>query len=225
MRTLLAFILPLSLSAQTYVAEWQFLPSPCFYMLPACADSPTQDCGYAYSNTQVMVGSNLGWNGVLVCSRAHDEEDGFLLTKGWTQGYTSQHFITVAASVSEPVHIEEIQIGYRTTWGGPMKMKVDWEPSTQVGTPSIDLGDFDIPDTSLQVLTFTNLGDVEIHEDGSPGGLFLMLRAHQMIDSSTLYLEYVRIVATPRITTGTREQVWIQGKKDGRRFLVDGRIW
>lgn len=207
------FLLPLSISAQTYTSTWEFPSTPCFAMVQSCADSDVMDCALAVNSHPQMVGTNLSWNGVLVCSR-EDE----VFTKAWTWGYNSQHFLTLAAVVSEPVHVESISIRYRTTWGGPMKLKVDWEPSTQVSVPSIDLGDHQIPDTSSHELIFTNLGDAE-------EGLFLMIRAHEMMNSSAFYLEGVTITATPRLVMGFGDVIQVKAPKFRYRVDPIGRIF
>ena len=219
MKTLL-FLLPLSLQAQ-YNCTWDFDAIVCPIMIQSCADDVIQDCAYASSNGPVLIGANLDANGVLICSRVHDTGEGFCLVKGWSQGYMSQHFLTVAAIVTSPVHIDTISIQYRTTDGGPSRIRVDWEPSTLVSVPNVNLSDEYIPDTSLRELVFTNVGDVDISDTLTYGGLFVMMRFYDMQSSSTIFLEGVRICASPRIATGVTA-IDDDGSSIRYRFDYDG---
>ena len=99
-----------------------------------------------------------------------------------------------------------------------MKLKVDWEPATQVSVPSIDLGDHQIPDTSSHELLLTDIGDAD-------EGIFLMIRAHELMTSSAFYLEGVTITATPRIPMGMGEVVQVRKPKFKYRVDAAGRLF
>ena len=191
-------------------------------MIQSCADDLTQNCAYASSSSQYLLGSNMSAIGVLVCSRQHDNGEGFVFSKGWTWGYTSSLQLVMGGIVTVPTHIDSLIITYRTTEGGPSRLRVGFEGIMQ-GNPQM-VADVSVPDTSLQELVLTNLPCINLGHDNI-GGFLLSLQAYQTETSSTFFLEGVRVVGSPCISTYVHEMVRPSEVRYRYRVMSNGQLF
>lgn len=174
----------------------------CVEFLNPCDTSGCSVCNRPMMDMpSTFIGTNVVWHNVDACPHGDPFGDGHVRTVGWPAMADSTHFILLSVLAFAPMNIDSIVIGHWSDLDGPTHFMVEWEHDA--GIPDSTIADEVTSDTP-GVLVLTNLGCVQADSGAAYGVAQLALRPY-LAGAGGWNLDYVRIYASPCMTTSVQE--------------------
>lgn len=211
---LCATVLPALLGAQTIT--WSWPNSPCTQLL-SC-DTGCTACNLPVNSDAMLIGSNLGRQGVDLCPHVIQAGDNVLDTYGWPAASDGVHRLMLSAIALTPVWIDSLIVRHGSAADGPQRLRIS--ATTNNGT-EVMVSD-DVVPTSMGITVVTGLGCIAATNGMAYGTFEIDLRAYQGA-GGPWRLDQVLLVATPCGPTGMQEIGAGQARASAPSFDVLGR--